>query len=88
MLTSACSILRCIGHIDADLAVLDLAEPAAPLPSHAHRLGPLLGEGRGVEHDHAVGFAQVLADLARSVVSRGAWSHGTWPMNFWMPWRS
>src|SRR3954452_18526661 len=52
-----------VGNVDAALAVLDLAEPAAPLPRHSHRLGPLLGERRGVEDDHAVRLPQVLADL-------------------------
>ena len=79
---------RDVAHVDADLAVLDLAEPAAPLPRHADRLGPLLGEGRGVEDDHAVGLAQLVADLAARVASKGRWSQGTWPMNFWRPWRS
>ena len=53
-----------VSHEDADLAVVDLAEPAAPLAGHADRLGPLLGERRGVEDDHGVGLAEVLADLA------------------------
>jgi len=52
------------GHEDADLAVVDLAEPAAPLTRHADRLGPLLDERRGVENDHRVGRAEGLADLA------------------------
>ena len=54
---------RHVSHEDADLAVVDLAEPAAPLPRHADRLGPLLGERRGVEDEHGVGLAEVLADL-------------------------
>ena len=62
---------RYVCHVDPNLAVLDLAEAAAPLPRHAHRLSPLRGEGRGIEHDHPVGFAQVVADLSRRVVSRG-----------------
>src|SRR5512135_3337553 len=33
---------RDVRHVNADLTVLDLAEPAAPLPRHAHTLGPLL----------------------------------------------
>ena len=56
---------RDVCHVDADLAVLDLAEPAAPLPRHADRLGPLLGEGRGIEHDHAVRLAQLARRPAR-----------------------
>jgi hypothetical protein len=55
---------RDVGHVDADLAVLDLAHPATPLPDDADRLGPFLGEPRGVENDDRVGFAEFLADLA------------------------
>src|SRR5512135_3439944 len=54
---------RDVRHVNADLTVLDLAEPAAPLPRHAHTLGPLLGERRGIEHDHAVRRAEVRPDL-------------------------
>src|SRR3954469_21112761 len=57
------ALARYVGHEDADLAVVDLAVAATPLPRHADRLGPLLGERRGVEDEHAIGFAQVLADL-------------------------
>ena len=35
---------------DADLAVVLLAQPAVVLPGHAGALGPLLGEGRLVDH--------------------------------------
>ena len=62
---------RDVSHVDAHLAVLDLAEPAAPLLGDAHRLGPFLGKRRGVEHDHAVGFAQLLADLGCQCLSNG-----------------
>ena len=56
---------RHVSHEDADLAIVDLAVAAAPLPRHADTLGPLLGERRGVENEHGIGFAQVLADLTR-----------------------
>ena len=53
-----------VAEEDADLAVLDLSEPAAPLALHAHRGGPLLGEGRGVEHEHGVGPADRAGEMA------------------------
>jgi hypothetical protein len=53
-----------IGHVDADLGVLDLPEPAVPLAGDADRPGPLLGDRRGVEDDDPVGLAEVNADLA------------------------
>src|SRR5450755_297121 len=52
-----------VSHEDADLAVLDLAEPATPLSCHADRFGPLLGERRRVENDHGVRLAEVLTNL-------------------------
>src|SRR5271165_227138 len=54
---------REVAHVDTHLAVVDLAEPATPLLGDPHRLGPFLGKPRGVKHDYAVGFAQLLADL-------------------------
>jgi hypothetical protein len=57
------SLARDVRHVHADLTVLLLAGSAAPLPLHADRGGPLLGEGRGVKHDHAVGLPQVGTDL-------------------------
>ena len=54
---------RNVAEIDTDLAVVDLAEPTAPLPLHAHRLRPLLGKGRRVENQDAIGFAQLRAHL-------------------------
>ncbi len=38
---------RDIRHVDAHLAVLDLAEPATPLPGHAHRFVPFLAKAEG-----------------------------------------
>ena len=57
-------VVRGVGHEDADLAVVDLAEPPEPLPLHARRGVALLGEARGVEDDHAVGGADRPAHLA------------------------
>src|SRR4051794_30371911 len=57
------SLSRDICHVDADLAVVNFAKPAAPLPRDAHRLGPSLGECRRIENDHGIGRAQVFADL-------------------------
>ena len=54
-----------VTHVDPYLAVLNFAQSAAPLLADAHRLGSFLGKPRGVEHDHAIGFTQLLADLAR-----------------------
>ena len=54
---------RHVAHEDTHLAVLDFTQSAAPLPGDADRLAPLLGKRRGVEYDHAVGLAQLLADL-------------------------
>ena len=56
-----------VAEVNADLAVLDLAEPAAPLPLHADRLRALLGERRRIEHQHAVGLAQLRGDLPRQL---------------------
>ena len=47
-----------VRHVDADLAILNLAEATAPLLGDAHRLVAFLGKCRGVEHDHTIRFAQ------------------------------
>jgi hypothetical protein len=39
---------------------------------HAHGLGSLLGEGRGIEDQHGIGLAQVDGDLACQFVQQGA----------------
>ena len=52
-----------VGQEDADLAVVDLAQPAAPLAIDAAGLGPLLGEAAGVDDHDAVGVGQFLADV-------------------------
>ena len=54
---------RGVGQEDADLAVVDLAQPAAPLAGDAAGLGPLLGEGAGVDDHDAVGLGEFLADV-------------------------
>src|SRR5260370_20100172 len=55
---------RDIGEKDTDLAIIDFAETATPLAGDATGLLALLGEGRGVEHEHAVGVAQFGGDVA------------------------
>lgn len=46
---------------DTDLAVVDLAQSAAPLAVDPTGLRPFLGERAGVDHHNAVGFTQRLA---------------------------
>jgi hypothetical protein len=53
-----------VGEEDAELAVVLLAQPAAPLPGHPARLGPRLGEAAGVEDQDRVGVAEHLAGVA------------------------
>jgi hypothetical protein len=57
------ALTRDVRHGHTDLTVLFLAQSATPLPRHPDTPGPLLGEGRGIEHDHAVGSTQVGPDL-------------------------
>ena len=52
------------GQEDAVPAVLQLAQPAAPLAAHAARVGAGLGEGAGVEDQDALLVAQLLDDVA------------------------
>src|SRR6266446_6313115 len=65
-------MMRSIGHVDSDLAVVHLAEPTKPLPRHARRRLALLGEPRGVEDDHAVGGADRAAHLAGQFAQQGS----------------
>src|SRR5262249_45003939 len=51
---------------------VDLAQPAAQLPLHAHGLGSLLGEGRRVQNKYAIGLTQLDTDLADQFVQEGA----------------
>src|SRR6516164_5758184 len=63
-----------VAEVDADLAVVDLAQPAAPLPLYAHRFAAFLGEGRRVKNEYRVGLApfrladELLQALAFAVV--------------------
>jgi hypothetical protein len=52
-----------VGEVHPDLAVLQLPEPAAPLPLNPDGGRALLGEGRRIEHQHGVRFAQLRPDL-------------------------
>ena len=63
---------RGVGPEDADLAMVDLAEPTPPWPRHADRGIARLGEPRGVEDDHAVGGADLAAHLAGPLADPGA----------------
>jgi hypothetical protein len=66
-----------VAEEDADLAIVDLAEAAAPWPLDADGRLPFRGESRGIEDEHRVGAAQRRGDLAvqfvhrRHVVPRG-----------------
>src|SRR5205814_8214353 len=53
-----------VGEEDAELAVVLLAEPAAPLSRHPARLTPRLGEAAGVEDQDRLRVGQDLADMA------------------------
>ena len=46
---------------DPDLTVIDLAQPSAPLPRHAHRVGAFLGEARLVDQQPTLGAAAELS---------------------------
>ena len=54
---------RGVGQENADLAVLDLAQPAAPLARDAAGFGPLLGEGAGIDDHDALRFGEFLPDM-------------------------
>ncbi|AMV40939.1 hypothetical protein VT85_26125 (plasmid) [Planctomyces sp. SH-PL62] len=53
-----------VGQEDPALAVLLLAQPAAPLPTDAAGVGPGLREGRGVDREDGPVVAQLLGDVA------------------------
>ena len=57
-----------VAEEDAHLAVVDLAEPAAPLPLHAAGGGAALGEAAAVQDQHAVGVADLDGDVAPQLV--------------------
>src|SRR5262249_55133052 len=48
---------------DPALAILLLAQPAAPLAAHPAGVGPGLGEGRGVDDQGGPAVAQLLDDV-------------------------
>jgi hypothetical protein len=70
-------VVRDVAHEDADLAVVNLAPVAAPLPLYSHRMRPALGEAAGIEGDDAIGLPQLIGRLSdqhcdqRAVVPRG-----------------
>src|SRR5947209_7134980 len=53
-----------VGEEDAELAVILLAQPTAPLPGHPTRLPPRLGEATGVEDQDRLRVGQDLTDMA------------------------
>jgi hypothetical protein len=52
-----------VGQEDADLAVVYLTEPAAPLPGDPAGVRARLGEGTGVQDQHGLGLGQFLGDV-------------------------
>src|SRR4029450_12781128 len=62
---------RHVAQVAGDLTVVDLAQAAAPLARHTHRLGSRLGQARGVEDQYALGVAQVRGDLSRQLLAQG-----------------
>jgi len=53
-----------VGEEDADLTVLDLTQSSAPLARDPTTLGPLLGEGAGIEDQDRLAIPQDPADVA------------------------
>ena len=62
---------------DADLAVIDLAQPAAPLPIDAAGFDPLLGETAGVDDEDGAAVAPLGADVAAEFGQQGVVIPGT-----------
>ena len=56
---------------DADLTVLAPPGRAAVLPRHPRRLLAFLDEARFIEHQHPVGFSQVLDEVGAQIVAHG-----------------
>jgi len=52
-----------VAHEYTDLAVVDLAPVAAPLPFHPYRMRAPLGKATGIKGDDAIGFAQPIGHL-------------------------
>src|ERR671911_497390 len=53
-----------VGEEDAELAVVLLAQPAAPPPGHPARLAARLGEAAGVEDQDRLRVGEDLPDVA------------------------
>jgi hypothetical protein len=51
------------GEEEADLAVLDLTQPAAPRAGHATGGDPLLDEAAAVQDHDRLGVGQLVADM-------------------------
>ena len=56
-------VTRDVAHEHADLAVVNLAPVATPLPFDAHRVRAAFGETARIEGDDAIGLAQPLGHL-------------------------
>ncbi len=63
---------RHISHVDGHLAVIDFAEPTAPLAPDADRFRSRFWKSRGIENDHPILIAQLLAHLAYQLVTQGS----------------
>src|SRR5262249_58980045 len=61
-----------VGQEDADLAVLDLPQPPAPLAGDAAGGAPLLGEAGGIEDKGTAVVAEFLGHVALEFVQDGA----------------
>jgi hypothetical protein len=62
---------RNVAQVDADLTVLHLAQTAAPLPRHTHRVFALLGKRRRIQDQYAVGAAEFPAHFLRQLPEQG-----------------
>jgi hypothetical protein len=52
--------VSCVGQVDGDLGVVDLAGGAGVLALHPHRAGALLEIARLIHHQHRGGVTKVL----------------------------
>ena len=75
---------RRVGQEDADLAVVDLAQPTAPLASDPARFGPLLGEPLGSMTTTPSGSASSSRTWTRSSVMTASSSHLPAPTKNWI----
>src|ERR1035438_7130698 len=53
----------CVSQENADLAIVHLAQPAAPLTVDAAGLRPFFGEGTGVDNHYAIWACEFFADM-------------------------